>query len=214
MKNPGRDWPLFILALDEENSASSSHEPRASGRSCTWGSRRDIHPGDRVRRSGRRCLMRIADVRTCGPPAVGRAVASPLVNGCGAPTHLHFTGHHHHLGANAPPWHLGNVDAPERRDTKHTTPRFARSARSPVGPDRHPRPSLPMPFHGDAAAPNGGGALDGRRTASLGVQHKGWAGHAGGSAVPRGTGGRRSKIRQVGTARRALLGLRNHRRVR
>lgn len=70
-----------------------------------------------------------------------------------------------------------------------TTPRFARSARSPVGPDRPPRPSLPMPFHGDAAAPNGGGALDGRRTASLGVQHKGWAGHAGGSAVPRGTGG-------------------------
>lgn len=142
MKNPGRDWPLFILALDEENSASSSHEPRASGRSCTWGSRRDIHPGDRVRRSERRCLMRIADVRTCGPPAVGRAVASPLVNGCGAPTHLHFTGHHHHLGANAPPWHLGNVDAPERRDTKHTYHPPVRSQRPSASGTRPTPPTV------------------------------------------------------------------------
>lgn len=214
MKNPCRDWPLFILALDEENSASSSHEPRASGRSCTWGSRRDIHPGDRVRRSERRCLMRIADVRTCGPPAVGRAVASPLVNGCGAPTHLHFTGHHHHLG---PTHHPGTweTSTPQSAGTPSIPPpgSLAAPVRQWDPTDTPDRPcqcrSMATPLHQTAAAPWMDGA-----PLLLACSTKGGLGTLGDPLCPAGLGGRCSKIRQVGTARRALLGLRNHRRVR
>lgn len=69
--------------------------------------------------------------------------------------------------------------------------------------------SMATPLHQTAAAPWMDGA-----PLLLACSTKGGLGTLGDPLCPAGLGGRCSKIRQVGTARRALLGLRNHRRVR